>query len=191
MSLWYNMIMIIGITGTLGAGKGTIVRYLVEKHGFRHYSVRVWISEEIARRGLPINRDTMASVGNDVRAQYGSGYISEQLVGRAVENGGNAVIESVRSLGEAGYLQSHGAHLWAVDANLQARYQRITDRASETDHVSLEKFVTDERREFENTDPTKQNISGVMGMADTILHNDGTPEELYAQIEEAFAALPA
>ena len=32
--------IIIGITGTLGAGKGTIVDYLVKQKGFVHYSVR-------------------------------------------------------------------------------------------------------------------------------------------------------
>ena len=35
----------IGITGTLGAGKGTIVDYLIEKRGFVHYSVRAFITE--------------------------------------------------------------------------------------------------------------------------------------------------
>ena len=31
--------IIIGITGTLGAGKGTVVEYL-KKKSFKHYSVR-------------------------------------------------------------------------------------------------------------------------------------------------------
>ncbi len=30
---------IIGITGTLGAGKGTVVDYLLEQAGFTNYSV--------------------------------------------------------------------------------------------------------------------------------------------------------
>ncbi|MDR0438308.1 MAG: AAA family ATPase, partial [Bacteroidales bacterium] len=51
--------MIIGITGTIGAGKGTIVDYLVSQKGFLHFSVRDFLSEEIERRGLPVNRDTM------------------------------------------------------------------------------------------------------------------------------------
>ena len=58
----------IGITGTLGAGKGTIVDYLVKSRGFEHYSVRAFITEEIKRRGLPVNRDSMTQVGNDLRA---------------------------------------------------------------------------------------------------------------------------
>ena len=35
--------IIIGITGTLGAGKGTIVAYLIETRQFMHYSVRRYL----------------------------------------------------------------------------------------------------------------------------------------------------
>ena len=71
----------IGITGTLGAGKGTIVDYLIKNKGFVHYSVRSFITEEINRRGLPVNRDSMTMVGNDLRAQHSPSWIVEQLYG--------------------------------------------------------------------------------------------------------------
>lgn len=176
--------MIVGITGTLGAGKGTVVEYLKTK-GFKHFSVRDFLIEEIQRRGLPVNRDTMTAVANDLRAKHGSGYISQQLVGRALSDGSNIVIESVRSIGEGEYLKSHGARLWAVDADRKLRYERAVLRGSETDKVSYEKFIEDEEREFANTDPSKQNLSGVIRMADTVFQNNGTKEELFAQVEEA------
>ena len=59
---------IIGITGTIGAGKGTIVDYLVKEKGYVHYSVREFLAEEVKRRGLEVNRDTLTEVGNDLRA---------------------------------------------------------------------------------------------------------------------------
>ena len=176
--------MIIGITGTLGAGKGTVAQYLVERHHFVHYSVRALLVEEIERRGLPVNRDTMTSVSNDLRARYGADYLTQQLLGRALISGDDVVIESIRTVGEATYLKEHGAQLWAVDADIYTRYARITERASETDRVSFEKFQFDEQREFSNTDPTKQNIAGVIKLADTVFHNEGTTEELYAQIDQ-------
>ena len=43
--------IIIGITGTLGAGKGTIVDYLVQEKGFKHYSVRNYLIKEIEKGG--------------------------------------------------------------------------------------------------------------------------------------------
>ena len=179
--------MIIGITGTLGAGKGTVVEYLVRTRGFKHFSVRDLLNAEIDKRGLEHNRDTMLAVANDLRATKGPGYIAEQLAAQAKEYGGDAVIESIRSLGEANHLKQQGALLWAVDADVNTRYARITKRQSETDKVSFEKFKQDEADEFANTDMNKPNIKAVMGMSDTVLYNDTTPEELYVQVEAALA----
>ncbi len=176
--------MIIGITGTLGAGKGTVVEYLKTK-GFRHFSARSFFVEEINKRGLPVNRDTMVEVANDLRAKNGPGYFTQEAMKRAGAEGGDVVIESIRSLGEAQYLKEHGAALWAVDADIKSRYERITLRASETDKISFEKFAADEQKEMHNDDPTKQNIAGVIAMSDAVLMNDATQEELFAQVEEA------
>lgn len=176
--------MILGITDTLGAGKGTVVEYLKTK-GFKHYSARdVW-NEEIARRGLPSNRDNMVLIANDLRAKHGPQYFAEVSIAKAEAAGGDAVIESIRSLGEAQYIKDHGGLMWAVDADIKKRYERITKRQSETDKISFEKFVADEKQEFSNTDPNKQNISGVMAMADAVFQNNGTQEELFAQVEKA------
>ena len=43
--------MIIGITGTDGAGKGSVVDYLVKEKGFVHYSGRGVIVEAIEAKG--------------------------------------------------------------------------------------------------------------------------------------------
>jgi len=176
--------MIIGITGTLGAGKGTVVEYLKTK-GFTHYSARdVW-NEEIAKRGMFSNRDNMLAVANDMRAKHGSDYFARTALAKAQEVGGDAVIESIRSIGEAEYLKAHGAKMWAVDADINVRYERITKRQSETDKVSFDKFVFDEQAEFANEDPTKPNIQKVMQMSDVIFQNNGTQEDLFAQVEAA------
>lgn len=176
-------VMIIGITGTLGAGKGTVVEYLTQK-GFTHYSVRDFLSAELQKRGVDKTRDTMLALANELRATNGPGYIAEQLVAQA-RSGGNAVIESIRSIGEAEYLKQNGALLWAVDASVELRYERITKRASETDHISFEKFKEDELAEFANTDPSKPNLKALIERADAVFTNSGTQEELFVKVEAA------
>ncbi|MBP9711116.1 MAG: AAA family ATPase [Candidatus Pacebacteria bacterium] len=180
--------MIIGITGTLGAGKGTVVEYLKTK-GFKHFSARAFFIEDVQKRGLPVNRDTITEVANDLRAQHGPGYFTEEALRRAGAEGGDVVIESIRTVGEVMHLASHGATLWAVDADKRTRYDRIYKRASETDQISFEKFVADEEREWSNTDPSKQNLKGVIEKADIVLTNNGTQEELFAQVEAALATM--
>lgn len=175
--------MIIGITGTLGAGKGTVVEYLKTK-GFRHFWARAFFVEEIERRGLPVNRDTMTSVANDLRATHGSDYFVRESLATLGNIETNAVIESIRTTGEAQYLKDKGALLWGIDADPRVRYDRVVLRSSGTDKVSFEKFVADEEREMHNTDTAKQNIAGVMKLADHIFYNTTTQADLFAQVEE-------
>jgi dephospho-CoA kinase len=176
--------MIIGITGTNGAGKGTVVEYLKQK-GFVHYSVRDFLNAEISKRGLQHDRGTMLLVANELRAAHGPGYIAEQLLSQALAAGKSAVIESVRSIGEAQYLKEHSALLWAIDADMRVRYERILGRMSETDKISYEKFVADESAEIANAELYKPNLRGVIAMADAVFTNDGTPQELYQQVDLA------
>jgi adenylate kinase family enzyme len=92
--------IIIGITGTLGAGKGTIVEYLVNEKDFVHFSVREYLSEVIRERGMEVNRDTMVVTANDLRSKNGPGFIIEELYRKAAATRRNCIIESIRTPGE-------------------------------------------------------------------------------------------
>src|SRR3989344_2669188 len=170
--------MIIGITGTNGAGKGAVVEFLVKERGFAHYSVREFLFEEIRRRGMPLDRNSTNPVGNDLRKLHGPGYIVGQLLARAQQAGTNVVIESVRSLGEADYLKAHGALLWGVDADRHTRFERVVVRGSGTDRISFEEFCAQEDRELNQKEAFGMNVLGVMRMADHVFINNGTIEEL-------------
>ncbi len=178
--------ILIGITGTLGAGKGTVVEYLVNKKGFAHYSARLFFTEEMEKCGLEINRDTMTDFANAFRREHGSGALFKALHARAQAAGENAVIESLRALGEVEELKSHEhAYLFGVDAEVRIRYDRIMARKSALDHVSFEEFRTQEEREMHSEDPAQQGIAACMRRADVIFENNGTVEELYVQVDEA------
>lgn len=181
--------MIVGITGTLGAGKGTIVDYLTTK-GFAHYSARDFITREILRRSLPVDRDSMVLVANDLRTAHSPSYIAEALYDEAMAAGQNAVIESLRTEGEIAALRAKGNFLLvAVGANPKLRYERITLRGSSTDKITFEKFLEDEAREMHSTDPNKQNLARCIELADYRLMNNGTKEELYAQADKILAKI--
>ena len=175
--------MLIGIAGTLGAGKGTVVEYL-KTRGFVHYSVREFLWQEVDRRGLERVRDNLSVVANDLRSKYGPGYIIEEIYKQAVAQDGNIIIESLHTPGEATFLRDRGAYILGVDADIETRYKRIKLRGTETDHLSFAKFKEDNEREIASTDPSKHNILKVIGMADYVLTNNGTLEELHVQIDE-------
>jgi dephospho-CoA kinase len=176
--------IIIGLTGTLGAGKGTVVEYLVSNKGFVHYSVRTWLLEEIRKRGWPENRDSMVSLANELRALHTPSYVTDQLYNSAVREGKNCVIESIRTPGEIDSLRKNkNFYLFAIDADRQIRYRRIQLRNSETDNVSFEVFSNNEEREMNTTDPNKQNLKKCIALADHLLINNSSKEELFLQLE--------
>jgi dephospho-CoA kinase len=177
---------IIGITGTIGAGKGTIVDYLVNNYGFKHYSVRNFLIKEAEKQNLPLNRDTYVKIANELRELHSPSYIIDELYKEAAANGSDAIIESIRTAGEIASLRTkEDFALWAVDADPKIRYERIFARQSETDHISFETFLANEQREMTTDDPTRQNLAACIQQADVVFENNDNLDNLYKQIETA------
>ena len=170
----------------MGAGKGTVAEYLVDKKGFTHLSVREFLNKEIVRRGLPINRDNMVKVGNNLREKYGPSYLAESLYEIARKSAKDCIIESLRAPREIEALRAKGSfYLFAVDAKPKIRYERILLRQGETDRVSFEEFARNEKREMESKDPNKQNLGKCILLADFKFDNNGTVEDLYRKVDKA------
>lgn len=175
--------MIIGITGTIGAGKGEVVEYLIQQKQFVHVSARSIWTLELEKRGMLVNRDTMTVLANQLRAEHGADYFVKRAL-QEVDDHENVVIESVRTVAELELLHQQGALVLAVDADQQLRYQRIHGRGSALDDITFDDFVRQEQTEMLNVDPAKQNLAKVMEMSDHTIVNEGTLNELHQQIEE-------
>jgi len=176
---------VIGITGTCGAGKGTIVEYLIEKKEFVHYSAREFIVKEIKKRGMDVNRDSMRIVANDLREKNGPAFIIEELYKKAIKSRKNCIIESVRCPGEIDSLETKlDFELWAVNADSMIRYDRAFLRGGSTDNVDYETFLEQEKSEMNNTDPFKQNLFLCMKRAKYVFNNDSDVNSLYKQVDE-------
>lgn len=182
--------LIIGITGTLGAGKGTVVDYLVRKKHFIHFSVRGYLAELIQKKGEVVNRDSLTHTANKLRKENNPAFIIEELYKKAFETQQNCIIESIRTPGEIQSLrQKPGFVLLAVDADIKLRYERIVVRNSETDNISFETFQSNETREMHSDDPNKQNLSACIEQADYVISNNHTISELEKKIEEIISLI--
>lgn len=183
--------IIIGITGTAGSGKGTVVNYLKDKYEFKHYSARTFITEEIVKQDLPDTRENMRLVANKLRAEFGSSYVAEKLYERAVAHGSNAVIESLRSVGEIEELRSKPEKffLLAVDANPKIRYARNMQRKSSTDNVTFEKFQQDEEFERADVNPGGMNVAECIRIADALVENNSDLDTFQKEIDRIIKPL--
>lgn len=175
--------MIIGITGSDGGGKGTVVEYLVSK-GFTHYSSREFIVAEIESKGLPIDRNQMRLTANELRAKCGNEFVVKQAYEKAKTEGKDkVVIESIRALAEAEYLKAQGGVLLSVDADSAVRYERVQARRSDTDKVTFEQFLAHEELEKNDPDPSGMQKAKVMQMADYTIMNEGSLEDLQKKVD--------
>ncbi|HEX3095913.1 MAG TPA: hypothetical protein VHQ20_02220, partial [Patescibacteria group bacterium] len=122
---------------------------------------------------------------------HGSSYVAEQLYDRAMQAGGNAVMESLRAVGEVEALRTKPGKffLLATDADPKIRYERITKRKSSTDNTSYEKFMADEAAEMNDTSAGGMRIADCIAMADAHLDNNGDLESFQKEIDAVVAPL--
>ena len=175
--------IIIGITGKSGSGKGTVAQYFIEK-GFKHYSVSGYLTQELKKHKQVVNRDTLIAYANKLRKKYGGGYIVEELVKNAKVTNSNCVIESIRNLAEISSLKNIGYfYLINVSADSKVRYERTVNRGGVKDKVTFAKFMGQEKKEARAKNEHEQELDKCIQKADFIIDNNRTTRELFGQIE--------
>ncbi len=176
--------MIIGIAGTLGAGKGTVVEYL-KTQGFAHYSSSSTLKDLLTERALPPNRANLSELANELSLQYPGGILGLNHK-RAQEDGyADYVLESLHRLHEAEYVRSIKGVILGVDADVKLRYERVIQRKEgEKDNVTYEQFLSDVEREEEGSQGGDgPNIRAILKVADEIIENNGSLAELHKKID--------
>lgn len=177
---------LIGLVGKACSGKDTVAHYLVEKHGFLHVSTGDFIRSYVLEHALgEPTRDVLRQVGNKLRAQYGPDYFVRLAMQQATPF---TVVSGIRAVAEAEALLEQGTIL-LVEAPIMLRYNRTVQRGRESDHISFETFVAQEKAEDNNPDPAAQNIMACMKLATHKLSNTGDLDILKGQIDMAMRVL--
>jgi dephospho-CoA kinase len=178
--------MIIGLTGTFGAGKDEAARYF-ESLGFEHFSTADILREEATKRGSGIDRDSLRKLKNVLKDEKGDDYLAKEAVLRIKSD--KAIISAIRSIGEVNYLKSlDGFHLVFVDAPIEVRYERIKNRKrAGEEELSLDKFRQTE--EIEMSGQSSQRLDYSRDKADYVVINSTTKENLYTQLDEVLTKI--
>jgi dCMP deaminase len=180
--------MIVGLTGKNGSGKTAVSEYL-KSRGFEYYSLSDEIREEIRRRGLKITREILIEVGNELREKLGPGILAERIRSH-LEDDRNYVIDSIRNPHEVEALRRcRNFTLLALEADEKVRFERSRQRGRENAAQTFQKFVEEEARELDSSDPASQQLHATCRKADLVVDNNGTLEELHRRLDEVIPPL--
>lgn len=181
-------IMIIGLTGKNGSGKGEAAKFLTES-GYEYHSLSDVVREEIQKNKKSVTRELLITTANNLRQTLGSGILAERVL---VKLGPeiHAVVDSIRNPFEVETLRRRkDFHLIAVDADPKIRFERLKIRARESDPKTYEAFLELEAREAHSPDPTTQQLNRTFEMADAVVYNNTTIEELREQVRQVIQTL--
>ena len=174
--------MIIGIVGTLGAGKSTAVEYLVSK-GFSFYKLSDVIREKCNLKNP--DRATLQDLGNQLRQKFGTDFLAKEVWRKIIRSKSKkVVIDGLRNVGEAKFFRSKGNfYLISIERNKKSRFKSLRIRASNRDPMIREEFLKMEDRDLDEGNEFGQQTKAVMKLADFSLRNDN-PIEFYLEIEK-------
>ncbi len=189
-----NKPLIIGLAGTLNAGKDILANALADQEGFLHIS-----TSDMARQ---LKKEAFGDAPEALLVR-GDPYITSLrqenpgfLVDAAYEIWmkkkdicpAGCVASGIRAIGEAQRVKQLGGIIVFVDATPEVRHRRAQLRARDkNDQVSLAEFIASENAEMsdDRTDVAAQNLTAVREMADIVIDNSATSiEEFVANAQQ-------
>lgn len=178
------MKLIIGVTGPMGGGKGTVVDILREK-GFFGTSLSDRIREEITRRGQKIIRERLQDVADELRRKFGPNVLAMRTWKLVMKQNKNAAIDSIRSFGEVVFFKEKpNFFLIGVTAPRELRYQRVKERIRDGEPLSYEEFSRLDEKDFKSGEGDEgRDIQECLDKADFLIENTGSLEELREKVD--------
>jgi len=172
--------MIIGLTGSMGVGKGEVVNIL-EKFGFKHITLSSMVREEARKRGVEEEREKLMEVGNSMRAEHGAGVLAKMSLEK-IKNSDNSkwVIDGIRNPSEIDELRKgENIYIIGLEASKEVLINRILKRNRSSDAKTEKEIVFKIERELGKGEKEDgQQVSKCMSKVDKIIKNEGTLENL-------------
>lgn len=183
--------MIVGLTGSLAAGKGVVADFLKEK-GFVYLSLSNELRDLLKDNKIQITRENLQFFGNKYREEMGVGYLAEIVYNKVLnQQYKNVIIDGIRNPGEINILRKlKNFFLVCVDAVPEIRFKRLVERERESDPKTWEDFlIVDNRDKGIGEKETGQGVGRCMAQADYTIVNNNSIDETKKQIENIYDLL--
>ena len=177
------MVKVIGLCGSMGAGKDVVAKYLVSNYGYTQFTIGDIVREEMTKKGIEITREKSDAFSEEMRSKHGQDYFIKQCVEK-IKSGKykNAVMDGIRLpsdtiVMEKGFGKDYV--LFKVDALPLIRFERLQSRGRSDLPKTLEQFKNQEKvhnKEFK--------LDVTFKKAAETIDNSGTLEALYENIKK-------
>jgi len=179
--------MIVGVGGTICSGKGEFSKYFIEG-GFERLAFGEEVKREAISRGIELSRGNLQELGEGVRQEVGAGVWAKRLLSKARVDK-NYVVEGFRYPDQVQVFKNawKDFYLAFIDGPVDKRFEWNLKRGGEICSRTFEEF-----READNTDlrgykvGSGQNSEEVARMADSVLYNCGTVEDLRSKAQGVY-----
>ncbi len=181
---------IIAVVGMCGAGK-SIVSDMFTEAGYSYIRFGQITIDELRKSGQEINPNNEKAMREDLRKKYGMGafaQLSLPKINSALKNA-PVIIDGLYSWTEYKILKEQFNDrliIIAVHAPPQLRYIRLSERTNTTHDTSIRMrpLTPDQARERDYAEIENIEKGGPIAMADILLLNHGTRDELATQVRE-------
>ncbi len=174
--------LILGITGEIASGKGTIAKHTAAEYGANTRRFSTILRDLLDRVYVQQTRENIANISTALRKTFGEDLLAKAMY-HDTQNDQHeiVVVDGVRRLADITFLlELPHFKLIYVEADMQIRYERIIKRGENTDDLSktFEEFKRDHELE------TELQIKDLKNYANYIINNDGVYADLYKQVDE-------
>jgi dephospho-CoA kinase len=176
------MSKVIVITGMPGSGK-TEALTVAEELGIHVFRMGQCVVDEVKARGLKDDSEHVPKIAHEMRQTHGPRIWAERTVEkvRAAKPGKTIIIDGSRSGEEIETFREEWGNdlvIVAIHTSPGLRYERLMKRGRKDDPAALEKIKERDAREL------GWGLGEVISLADTVIINDGTLDELHRNIRE-------
>ncbi len=176
---------VIGLTGTLCSGKGTVKEIICKRVNCYTVSLSSVIK---ASERKEVDRKILQDKGNELRKNYGADILVRLATDYMQRNKEFLIIDGIRNPAEVDYLRKKFGKdffLIAVDAPRKIRFERMVKRNRKDDPKTWEEFLEIDERDLGKDEPEYgQRVKDCMEKADFLIINDSNIEELEKKVDE-------
>ena len=180
---------VIGLVGPIASGKSVVAQFLRDQ-GFAYQSLSDRVRDEANLRGLPLTRANLQNIGNELREEFGAAVLAERSAILLGSHTDYVVIDSIRNPAEIVYLKEVlGAVIIGIDAPEELRLAWYLERAKHRgeDNPTTEDFLRANARDLGiGEGATGQQVTASLNLADAVIQNLGSKEELIERFMEIF-----